>query len=137
MRLSDEEKRMLDGEFGEAFQYSMQILFKVGNMYGADRLVEIASAHVGIAYPEFLASVELIESFVNKGGKFKVLTTVNSGHWPGNFSRWPDLPEPPKYLQRAERIINAIEKNGWNSNLQLYALFTGESSPIWPECGLG
>lgn len=103
---------MLDGEFGEAVQYSMQILVKVGEMYGAEHLVEIRSAHVGIAYPDFMASVELIESFANRGGRFKVLSTVNLGHWPGNFNRWPDLKEPPEYLQRAKRMMDAVEKMG-------------------------
>jgi len=112
MRLTDEEKRMFDGEFGEATQYSMEILVRLGDMYGADHLVEIQSAHLTGGYPEFLATVELTESFINKKGRARVVTTVNPMHQPMNFNRWPNLQEPPEYLQRAQRMINAIERIG-------------------------
>jgi len=112
MKFSDEEKRMLDGELGEAVQYSMEILVKLGNMYGAERFVEISSAHLATSYPQFWAAVELTESFANKGGRYKVPATVNSAHWPSNFNRWPDLPESPEHLERAQRMINANEKMG-------------------------
>jgi len=103
---------MLDGEFGEAVQYSMQILINVGDMYGAEHLVEIHSAHVGIAYLGFLATVELIESFSKKGAKFRVPTTVNLGHWPKNYNRWQDLPEPPEWIEKSRRMIDAVKSMG-------------------------
>ena len=112
MKLTDEEKRMLDGESGEATRHSMEMLVKLGDMYEAERLVEITSAHVSISYSEFLASVELIESFANKGGKFSVPATVNPGHWKSNFNRWPDLPEPAEHLKRAQRMLDAIDRLG-------------------------
>lgn len=112
MLLTDEEKRMLDGNYGEAIQYSMQILVKIGDMYGAECLAEIQSAHVGIAYPEWVATVELIETFSKKGSKFKVPATVNAGHQPKNFNRWKDLPEPPEYLNRCQRMVDAVQSMG-------------------------
>ncbi len=112
MRLTDEEKRMLDGEFGEAVQYSMQILVKLGEMYGAEGLVGIHSAHLATSYPHFSASIDLVESFAAKGGRCKVPATTNTAHWPSNFNRWPDLPESSGHIARAQRMINAVEKLG-------------------------
>lgn len=112
MKFTNEEKRMLDGDFGEAVEYSMQILAKLGEMYGADHLVEIQSAHLATSYPMFWASVELVESFANKGAKLRVPSTCNTAYWPPNFGRWPDLPTPLDHLERAQRIVKALQKMG-------------------------
>jgi predicted aconitase len=112
MRLTDEEKRMVNGEFGEAVQYSMQILHTLGEMYEAERLVEIHSAHLATSYPHFWASIDLAESFAKKGGRVKVPSTVNTAHWPTNFNRWPGLPESPEHIERAQRMIHAVQKIG-------------------------
>ncbi|GHU27114.1 hypothetical protein AGMMS50256_06150 [Betaproteobacteria bacterium] len=112
MKLTDEEKRMLNGDCGEAVRYSMEILVKLGNMYGAERFVEIESAHVAMSYPHFQGSIELVESFADKGGKFKLPTTSNTTHWTSNFNRWPDLPESAEHIERCRRMIAAVKKMG-------------------------
>ena len=43
MRLNDEEKRMLNGQEGEAKKLAMEILTQVGDSMDADSFVEIAS----------------------------------------------------------------------------------------------
>ena len=43
MRLTDEEKRMLNGQEGEAKKLAMEILTQVGDSMDADSFVEIAS----------------------------------------------------------------------------------------------
>ena len=51
MHLTDEERRIIDGAFGEPQRIALSILAKLGDAYGADRMVEIASAHiVGSSY---------------------------------------------------------------------------------------
>jgi hypothetical protein len=127
MKLTDEEKRMLNGEHGEAARFSMEILTKIGESYGAERLVEVASVHAAAAYPELLASVEMMEGFADKGGKFKVPTTVDPAHQPCHFGRWPDLPEPPEYLEKARRIVLAIEKMGVIPNWSCIPYFQGNA----------
>lgn len=112
MNLTDLENRMADGEFGEAVRYSMEILIKVGETYGAETLAEVRSVHTAAVYPELLAAVEMMEGFADKGGKFKVPATTNPAHLPCNFNKCPDLTETGEYLEKARRIVAAIERMG-------------------------
>ena len=51
MHLTREEERMLDGEYGWACQTCMRILVKLGELYGATKLIPISSAHIsGVSY---------------------------------------------------------------------------------------
>lgn len=127
MRLTNYEKRMLDGEQGEAVKFSMEILTKIGESYGAETLVEVKSVHAAAVYPELLASVEMMEGFANRGGCFRVPTTADPAHQPCNFNRWPDLPEPAEYLDKARRILLAIEKMGVIPNWSCIPYFQGNT----------
>ena len=46
MHLTREEERVLDGEEGEARRKAMEIVVALGEIYGAKRLIPIASAQV-------------------------------------------------------------------------------------------
>ena len=46
MQLTDAEKRMRDGEQGEPVRMAMEILMALGEIYGAERLIPVRSAHV-------------------------------------------------------------------------------------------
>ncbi|MEM1619926.1 MAG: aconitase X, partial [Fervidicoccaceae archaeon] len=51
MYLTKEEERMLSGEAGPAIELAMRAIVKVGEAMKAERLVEVAHAHVsGISY---------------------------------------------------------------------------------------
>ena len=127
MNLTDEEKRMSGGEQGEAVMFSMEILTKLGEAYGAEKLIEVTSVHAAAVYPELLASVEMMEGFASKGGRFRVPTTANGTHQPFNFNRWSDLPEPQEYLEKARRIRVAIEKMGVIQSWSCIPYFQGNT----------
>lgn len=46
MYLTDEEKAMFAGEYGQGIKRSMEIVVKIGETFGAEKMVEISSAHV-------------------------------------------------------------------------------------------
>lgn len=46
MYLTDEEKAMLAGEYGSGKKRAMEILVKIGETFGAEKMVKIKSAHV-------------------------------------------------------------------------------------------
>ena len=46
MYLTDEEKRMLDGEYGEGTRKSMEVQVRQGEFYDADRMVPLSLAYV-------------------------------------------------------------------------------------------
>ncbi|MDD2788585.1 aconitase X, partial [Methanoculleus sp.] len=51
MYLDNDDEKVLAGEFGETRQKMMEILVALGNVYGAEKLVPIASAQVsGASY---------------------------------------------------------------------------------------
>jgi predicted aconitase len=125
MYLTNEEKRMLSGERGEAMRLSMEILTEVGKAYGAERMLEIRSAHVGAVYPHLEASVMLMERFAEAGGKFAVPTTVDPAYNPQNFNKWEEFPEPEDLQEKSTRIFKAIKKMGVIPNWSCIPYFQG------------
>ncbi len=70
MQLTKYEKEMLEGAHGEAKKFAMEVLIRLGKIYGADRMVKIVSAHIMAHYGSLHdAGIELVEKFVNMGGE--------------------------------------------------------------------
>jgi len=112
LKLSDDEKRMLNGEEGEAVRLASEIITKIGETYGAEELIKIKSVHAGAIYPQLESSPLLLETFSNLGAKFRVLTTIDPGHTSKNFNKWPNMPDPEDFKSRCIRIENSILKMG-------------------------
>ena len=49
MLLTDDEKRMLEGEFGSGIQKAMELLYALGKVFEADKLIPITRAHVALS----------------------------------------------------------------------------------------
>ena len=69
MQLNDEEKAMLNGEFGTAKQWAIEHQIKVGEFFDAPDMVVVSQAHM-MADPESVgeAGVNFMESIANDGG---------------------------------------------------------------------
>ena len=51
MYLTRKQEHMLDGEEGVAVRKSMELLVALGNVFGAEKLVPVESAHIsGVSY---------------------------------------------------------------------------------------
>ena len=51
MYLTDEEKKMLAGDYGPIVSKCMKVLVKLGEIYGAERMIEVKNAHSpGVSY---------------------------------------------------------------------------------------
>jgi len=62
LHLDSAQEKMLRGELGEAKQFAMEIVSKVGDAVGADDLVPIKSAHVLAHYSSLHdAGVEVLD----------------------------------------------------------------------------
>ena len=46
MQLTDEEKRMLNGEFAPGIQKAIELLVKLGDSFDAEKLVPISYGHI-------------------------------------------------------------------------------------------
>ena len=45
MHLTAEEQKMLDGAYGETVRRSMKVLVALGEIYGADHMIEVKNVH--------------------------------------------------------------------------------------------
>jgi predicted aconitase len=87
MFLTDDEKRILDGQQGEVAKRCMKFLADYGETAGAERLVDLdgtVDMHPGVSWVgEYEIKKEEIEELVRKGERFKVPTFSDKATAPG------------------------------------------------------
>lgn len=112
MHLTEEERQILDGAFGEPQRIALNVLIKLGDAYGAERMVEIASAHiVGSSYQiAGEAGIEIYGKLVEQGAKVKVRTTCDPGSI--DFARWQMFKTPPHYAERQIKLAELLGRMG-------------------------
>jgi predicted aconitase len=112
MHLTDDEKRILDGERGEPGRLALQVLVKLGAACGADRLVEIASAHLVASSYQIAgeAGIDIYSQLVAQGARVKVRTTSDPGSI--DFARWREFRTPADYAARQVRIAELLDAMG-------------------------
>jgi predicted aconitase len=102
---------LLRGEEGEAKQFAMEIVTKVGDAVGADSLVPIKSAHVLAHYSSLHdAGVDVLERFASAGGKFAVPTSVDPASI--DMQNWESFGIPEDYARQQFRLCDAYAKLG-------------------------
>jgi predicted aconitase len=79
VELSADDRAMLDGERGEAARLAMRIVVDLAEVMEADRLIDVASAHVDGCLYHGPASLEFAERLVAGGAAVSVPTTLNTG----------------------------------------------------------
>lgn len=79
MELTERDRAMLAGEMGEATQMAMRILVTMAGVYGAERLLDIESAHIDGCLYHGYSGLEFAERLVAGGAQVAVPTTLNVG----------------------------------------------------------
>ena len=117
MFLTRDEERILDGEAGPGVQLAMRILVKLGDVFGAEKLIPVASAHVsGISYKTAGdAAIEFLRELREMGARASVPATTN----PCGFDeRLKGLLQLPGELVRAqEELLSLYEAVGLKRTL--------------------
>jgi hypothetical protein len=72
MNLTKEEEAMAEGKYGPGIERCMQMLTKYGEAFGAEKLVNIASAHVLNAFP-----IDLLTDLTEGTGEAGTFTTLH------------------------------------------------------------
>lgn len=111
MELTAEEKDMLEGKHGKAARKSMFLNVKLGEIYGAKKLIDVSSVQIaGVSYAnlgeaglEFLAEMAV-------DGTVRVLTTLNPAGM--DIENWRTLGIPEDFAHNQERVIEAFAKMG-------------------------
>ena len=117
MYLTKEEEKIYDGELGWAYQVSMKILVKLGDLYGAKRLIPIESAHIsGVSYKTIgEASIEFLRELAESGGRVKVKATTNPSGMDYEYTVFRNL--PGDLIENQRKIIDLYRKMGANTIL--------------------
>jgi len=112
MYLTKEEELILGGEYGEYMRKAMEIVVKVGELLGAERLVKVVHAHVSgvsifnIGEP----GLHLIEEIAESGTKFSVFTTVNP--YASIDAEFAGKKLDEAIIRKQMRIVNALARMG-------------------------
>ena len=111
MQLTDQEQKMLDGKEGYAVKKSMEILVALGEIFGAENLIEVGSVQVaGVSYHNLGdAGLEFLDELA-KDGRVKVLTTLNPAGM--DLEDWQQLGISPEFAEKQYLVIKAFERMG-------------------------
>jgi predicted aconitase len=110
--LTREEEKMLRGEYGEVIERSFRLLVRLGEIYGADRMIPVSSVQVaGVSYKSIGdPGLEFLEDYASKGARVRVPTTLNP---PGmDLEDWEDFGIPADFAEKQMRIIDAFREMG-------------------------
>lgn len=112
MHLTPDEQAMYDGKKGVAVEKSMEILVALGDIYEAERMVDITSAQIaGVSYKTIGdAGLEYLEELAATGVKVKVPSTLNPAGI--DLDRWEELKFPEEFSKKQLQIIEAYQKMG-------------------------
>ncbi len=79
LALTERDEALLAGEMGAAAQMAMRILVTMAGVYGAERLLDIESAHIDGCLYHGYSGLEFAERLVAGGARVVVPTTLNVG----------------------------------------------------------
>lgn len=108
MKLTREQKDMLDGKYGKGTAYAMKIQVAIGESFDAERMVPITRAHVALSNQE--ADLWFCEKLLSEGAKCRVTPTVNPGFCLEFFKKRDMV--APEYADLMQRTHNAYKSIG-------------------------
>ncbi|MDD5960167.1 aconitase X [Methanobrevibacter wolinii] len=116
MFLTPEEEKMSNGEYGETIRKSMDILIALGDIYGAEKFVDISSAQVsGVSYKTIgQAGLEYLEDLaLDTKAKASIPSTLNPAGV--DLDNWEELGFSEFFANKQNKIVDAYGKLGINT----------------------
>ncbi len=112
MYLSREQERMLEGEEGEVVERMFRLLVRLGDLYGADRMIPVSSCQVsGVSYKSVGdPGLEFLEDLAEKGARVRVRTALNPAGL--DLEEWREMGFPEDFAAKQLRILEAFRKLG-------------------------
>jgi len=112
MHLTKEEEKILDGEKGEVTERLFRLLVRLGEIYGADKMIPVGSVQVaGVSYKSISdPGTAFLEDMASKGAKVQVLTYLNPAGM--DLENWKELGFPKDFAKNQLRIMDAFKKMG-------------------------
>jgi len=109
--LTDEEKRMLDGVYGDVVRKAMKILVTLGEIYGAERMIKVFNVHSpGVSYRVAGdAGLNFVKE-ASSAARCRVLTTLNTIGI--DSERWDELGFPRDFALKQLELLDAYKTMG-------------------------
>ncbi|MBW2261091.1 MAG: aconitase X catalytic domain-containing protein [Deltaproteobacteria bacterium] len=112
VRLTDDQRLMLEGGRGGIVQKLMRLLVRLGEIYGAGRMVDISSAQIsGVSYKSIGdPGLEFLEDVAGRGARVSVPAFMNPAGM--DLEDWRALGFPEEFAAGQKRIIDALTSMG-------------------------
>lgn len=112
MHLTKKEEKILNGEEGEVKERLFRLLVRLGEIYGADKMIPVGSVQVaGVSYKSIGdPGTEFLEDMAGKNAKVQVLTYLNPAGM--DLENWKDYGFPEDFAKNQLRIMDAFKKMG-------------------------
>ena len=112
MHLTLKENEMLSESQGRATQKAMQILVALGEIYGAERMIQVTSVQIaGVSYDNLgEAGLKFLSAMADGGGRVRVLTTLNPAGM--DTENWHNLGIQPDFAEKQQRVLEAFSRMG-------------------------
>jgi len=112
MYLTKEEEQMLDGEAGEVKERLFRLLVRLGDIYGAKKMIPVGSVQVaGVSYKSIgEPGTAFLEDMAAKKAKAQVLTFLNPAGM--DLENYQELGFPEDFAKNQLRIIKAFKEMG-------------------------
>ncbi len=108
MNLSKDEEKLLESD-NPTIAKCMEILVALGEIFGAERLIPIKSAHIsGISYKNI--GEEGLEWLKSLKARVRVRTTLNPAGM--DLERWKDMGLNDRFVKKQIEVIKALESIG-------------------------
>ncbi len=111
MNLTKEEERMLESD-NPAVRKAMKLLVKLGDIYGAEEMVEVKSAQAsGVSYKSIGdPGIKFLKEFVDEGAEVSVPTFANPAGM--DLERWKEMNISEDFAEKQREIVEAMKKMG-------------------------
>ncbi len=111
MKLTSEEQKMLGGEYGKTVQKCMKVLVALGDIYGAEHMIEVNNVHSpGVSYRVTGdAGLNYVKE-ASDGTVFKIPTTLNTIGI--DYENWEAMEYPEEFAHKQIELSESYEKMG-------------------------
>ncbi|MGC9310147.1 MAG: aconitase X [Candidatus Aenigmatarchaeota archaeon] len=112
MYLTREEEQVLKGSEGPVAAKCMRLLAKLGDIYGADRMIDVSSCQAaGVSYKSIgEPGLNFLKGFAREGAIVKVPTFLNPAGM--DLECWEEIPVSREFAVKQKEIIEAFSRMG-------------------------
>jgi predicted aconitase len=110
VKLGEKDKRMLEGQHGQAARMAMSILVRMAEVCGATEMMDVSQAHIDGCSLLTDSGLEFAETLAALGGHVSVPTTLNVV--PLDLQNWRKLGVPEEFAGKALRLARAYTDMG-------------------------